>query len=265
MEGEGLGNQLFIYAAGLTVKHKHNLPICIIKGKNNPHSNRNYRNLFNATKLNNSSRNSLNIIKPRYFTNAWNIPATYNSKKNIKLPGNLYQNYKSIQHIIPTMKTILLNNEFNKKSHYMEYKNLIESPLNTAFMHVRRGDKVKSGHVNNANYFQNGLKILDEQSNIKTIYIFSNDMHWCKENHASWKKVTTKPIIYYDNSDELIILYMMMNCLGGAILSDSTFGMWGAILGPDTNNDSKIVYNSRPQDYIGKVNPIQFPDRWVGL
>jgi hypothetical protein len=265
MEGEGLGNQLFIYAAGLTVKHKHNLPICIIKGKNNPHSNRNYRNLFNATKLNNSSRNSLNIIKPRYFTNAWNIPATYNSKKNIKLPGNLYQNYKSIQHIIPTMKTILLNNEFNKKSHYMEYKNLIESPLNTAFMHVRRGDKVKSGHVNNANYFQNGLKILDEQSNIKTIYIFSNDIHWCEKNDANWKKVTTKPIIYYDNSDELIILYMMMNCLGGAILSDSTFGMWGAILGPDTNNDSKIVYNSRPQDYIGKVNPIEFPDRWVGL
>jgi hypothetical protein len=156
-------------------------------------------------------------------------------------------------------------NEFNKKPYYMEYIKPITSPLNTAFMHVRRGDKVKKGYVLNVNYFKNGLKVLNEQSNIETIYIFSNDMHWCKENHASWKNATTKLIKYYDNDDELIILYMMMNCLGGAILSDSTFGIWGAILGPDTNNNSKIVYNSRPQDYIGKVNPMQFPDRWIGL
>jgi hypothetical protein len=266
-EGEGLGNQLFIYAAGLTVKHKHNLPICIIKAKNNPHSKRNYRNLFNATKLNNSSsRNSLNIIGPRNISNGWNIPATYNDKKNIKLPDNLYQNYKSIKHVIPLMKTILLKNEFNKNPDYMKYKNLIESPLNTAFMHVRRGDKIQRGQVLDVKYFQHGLEHLNNDTNIKTIYIFSNDMHWCKEeNDANWKMVTKTPIIYYDNSDELIILYMMMNCLGGAILSDSTFGIWGAILGPDTNPNSKILYNSKPLDFIGTVNPMQFPDRWIGL
>jgi hypothetical protein len=266
MEGEGLGNQLFIYAAGLTVKHTHNLPICIIKGKNNPHSKRNYRNLFNATKLNNSSRNSVNILqKNREYTNTWAIAANYNSKKNIKLPDNLYQNYKSIHHIIPTMKNILLNNEFNKNPHYIKYKNLIVSPLNTAFMHVRRGDKILRGQQLNVEYFQRGLEYLNNNANIKTIYIFSNDLDWCKSHDADWKIKTKTPIVYYDNSDELIILYMMMNCTGGAILSNSTFGMWGAILGADTNPNSTITYNSRPQEYIGKVNPIEFPDRWIGL
>ena len=265
MEGEGLGNQLFIYAAGLTVKHKHKLPICIIKAKNNPHSNKNYRNLFHATKLN-TTRNSVNILgKNRGYTNAWNILSNYNSNKNIKLPDNLYQNYKSIHHIIPTMKNILLDNEFNKNPRYIEYKKLIESPLNTAFMHVRRGDKILRGQELDVKYFQRGLEHLNKNANIKTIYIFSNDLDWCKKHDADWKTTTAKPIIYYDNSDELIILYMMMNCLGGAILSNSTFGMWGAMLGADTNPNSTIAYNSRPQEYIGKINPIQFPDRWIGL
>ena len=263
MEGEGLGNQLFIYAAGLTVKDKHNLPICIIKAKNNPHSKRNYRNLFKATKLNNS-RNSINILRKRQYTNQWNIPNTYNFKKNIKLPDNLYQNYQSVKHVIPKLKNILMENEFNKEQ-YTQYKNNIKFPLNTAFMHVRRGDKIQRGQALDVKYFQDGLNLLNSDTNINTIYVFSNDVDWCKKNETSWKEITQKPMIYYDNSDELIILYMMMNCLGGAILSNSTFGMWGAMLGADTNSKSTIAYNSKPQDFIGKVNPIQFPDRWHGL
>jgi hypothetical protein len=264
MEGEGLGNQLFIYAAGLTVKDKHNLPICIIKAKNNPHSKRNYRNLFKATKLNNS-RNSINILRnKRGYANQWTIPASYNLNKNIKLPDNLYQNYQSVKHVIPKLKDILMKNEFNKE-HYIEYKNNIKHPLNTAFMHVRRGDKIQRGEHLDVKYFQNGLTHLNNDANINTIYIFSNDMAWCKKNEIAWKEATQKSIIYYDNPDELIILYMMMNCLGGALLSNSTFGMWGAMLGADTNSKSTIAYNSKPNDFMGKVNPIQFPDRWRGL
>ena len=42
----GLGNQLFIYSAGIVAKNKTGLPICILPSKGNFHSSKNYRSIF---------------------------------------------------------------------------------------------------------------------------------------------------------------------------------------------------------------------------
>jgi hypothetical protein len=176
----------------------------------------------------------------------------------------VYQSYEKIKHVIPKIKSILLKNEFNKDI-YKTYKNLIDSPT-TAFMHVRRGDKVARGEDLQTKYFINGLTELNKNNNIKTIYIFSDDIEWCKTQDSVWKSNTTNKIIeYFDNKDELIVLYAMLLCEAGALLSNSTFGMWGAMLGADSNPNSTIVYNLKPGDHPGKANPFKFPERWIGL
>jgi hypothetical protein len=242
---EGLGNQLFMYANALVEHSKKHLPLCVVKSKSNPHTKRNYRNILNGKKLNATNKTNKNTIV---------ISQNY----------RVYQNYNKIKDIIPKLKSILLKNEFNKDS-YKEYRNLINSPT-TAFMHVRRGDKLNRSQDLQPSYFTKGLIELSKNNNIKTIYIFSDDIEWCKNNDSLWKStVTDKNIKYFDNKDELIVLYVMLLCEAGALLSNSTFGMWGAMLGADMNPNSIIVYNSKPKDFPGQTNPIQFPERWIGI
>jgi len=98
---------------------------------------------------------------------------------------------------------------------------------------------------------------------IKNIFVISDDVPWCKEQKFETK--TGKPLNWIDDplkqKDELYTLYIMMLCLGGAIISASTFSSWGAILGPDQNPESMIIY---PDIWItGPSQPIEFPPRWI--
>jgi hypothetical protein len=268
-EGEGLGNQLFMYAAGLTVQKNLNLPICITTTEGNPHSRRDYRKLLNAIpadtnkntkKRINTSQNAIN--KDRYFTNGWSIQNALNSNKNIKVPENLYQNYKSIAHVIPIVKEILMKNEFNQKK-YDKFRKMIQK--GSAFMHVRRGDKISLGRILSPEYYTVALKLLSQNTTINKIYILSDDIQWCKENDSLWKGSTNIPIEYFYNKDELITLYVMSLCHAGAITSSSTFSAWGAMLGADMNPSSTIVHKNIPIDYGTRVNPFEFPERWNGI
>lgn len=269
--GEGLGNQLFNYAAGLTIQEKINLPICIVGGKGNPHSNRDYREILNVNPVNGTSDilsriKSAEDILPgeRHVTNTWNTSKIKNSgSRNIKIPETLYQNYISVKPVIPKFKEILMRKEFYKDV-YKPYKKSIKSN-ETAYMHVRRGDKVQKGHIMDYDYYTNGLKEFEKNPTIKTIYIFSNDKAWCDMHMDKWTQSVTKPLEYKDVPDELETLYMMILCEAGAILSSSTFGAWGAMLGADMNPNSTIIYIKKPAEYPNRTNPLQFPSRWVGI
>jgi hypothetical protein len=278
LEGEGLGNQLFIYAAALTIQEKIDLPICISDGTNNPHSKRNYREILNSIKVNQSLNGKLNnsiqsrinsaiqvTSKRAYILDSWIADTTTagNKIKNVKLPKDLYQNYQSVIHIVPKLKKILEKNEFNKIN-YNKYRRSIDS-FKTAFMHVRRGDKVPIGQTLNVEYYSNALKKLENNLDIKNVYIYSNDKDWCLSNMDTWKTFFTKNLEYKDISDELETLYSMMLCKSGAILSSSLFGVWGAILGADKTVNSTIIYPLNPAEYAGKTNPLSLPESWLGI
>ena len=137
---------------------------------------------------------------------------------------------------------------------YPEFK--IDSS-SSAFMHVRRGDY--GGASLRAEYYSGALALLEPNSAIQNIYIVSDGMGWCKEQ--KWD--TQKKLIYFEESDELKTMYLMSLCLAGAIISASSFSTWGAILGPDQNPESTIVY---PKDWItGPSSRIGFPERWKAI
>ena len=58
--------------------------------------------------------------------------------------------------------------------------------------------------------------------------------------------------------NELHTLYCMIKCKGGAVISNSTFSWWGAILG----ENNKVVY---PKNWYGDAKPTLFPEGWICL
>jgi len=275
IDSEGLGNQLFIYAAGLVVAKKAGLPICMINKKTNPHSKMDYRTILKGIPVEESNiqqrRNSAHKVLGHVhgivgkWTNA-NIKYNNNSK-NIKLNEQLYQNYSSVQSSIPEVKNTLIEMEFKKKEDH--YKKFNIDSKHSAFMHVRRGDYAERNWALNIDYYCEGLKKLNEANEIHTIYIVSNDTAWCKTHESVWKEYAPKKnFVFYDEVDgyklnELDTLYVMMLCTAGAIISNSTFGAWGAMLGPDMNPNSVIVYPAPWLENNGTGdNELSFPERW---
>jgi hypothetical protein len=272
---EGLGNQLYTYSAGLTVQKKVKLPICIIRGQKEAHTTESYKHLFDGVfasdigiteeRINSAKK----VLTNRKISrNAWknsNIDfSPTNAQQDIVLPSYpLYQNYASIQSVIGDLKNMLIKNEFSKDK-YKKYKDMIVSNK-SAYMHVRRGDYVSLNMSLEEDYYMAALDKLEANKDIETIYIFSDDIGWCKEHNKDWEAHTKKKIVYDETQNELEVLYMMTLCMAGAILSPSTFGSMGAYMGVNLNNSSTIVYKSLPFDGDVQNNGYQYPDRWIGI
>lgn len=105
------------------------------------------------------------------------------------------------------------------------------------FIHIRKKDYCNEDNIKiyppvKNEYYLNCIK----ESNIKTIYIFSDDIEWCIENI---KFIKNKKIIFVTETNPYICLYMMSQ-LNTAIIANSTFSWWGAWLNP--NKNKKVYY-----------------------
>lgn len=286
INGIGLGNMLFLYAAALVVKknfeeHAKNMyNICFVGSTKGFHSHIDYKHLFDATyDVPNSRVNSAkNAINTKHF-NEWskdNMKLNVPKEADIKLPQNFFQNYKSIEPAIDDMKKMLIKNEFHKPV-YHKFK---IDQKHSAFMHVRRGDYSKTGWLLGDDYYCSALKHLAKKDGINYLYVFSDDIEWCVQNDNKWKEClgSDKKIIYDTELfgtttkdaklNELETLYCMTLCEAGAVITNSTFSLWGVMLGADRNSDSMIVY---PEPWVPpwidgtKESALSFPKdgRWV--
>jgi hypothetical protein len=237
----GLGNQLFIYAGGLTLKEKHKTTLYLLpvsEGKN-IHSKKDYRYLFDdATPIeydNERMKSVRQVGIQRDFFGPWNEIPTDEST-TIYIHDHWFQDFPSIRGVIPQVKQELTDHLSE------EYKDVVIDKPSSAFIHVRRGDYTKEANgafALNMDYYESALSELNKVDAIKTIYIFSDDIKWCKEQ--KWD--TPKRIQYIDEPDELKTLYMMSQCEGGAVIANSTFSSWGAFLGPYTSS-APVIYPS---------------------
>ena len=283
LDHEGLGNQLFIYAAGIVASKKTGLPICLIKSRKNPHSRNAYKNLFkdstnvqifdNDADVADRTRAAQTILHltSGKATAKWsnkNIRYSNNTKKtNARMPFRLFQNYSAVEGVIDEVKRRLINREF-RKSKYDALRKGTDSET-SAFVHVRRGDYVGTGWDLDEDYYKRALDILEAESGkknteIKTLWIISTDRKWCE---SVWGKETDS-LKYFESKNELEALYKMMLCEAGGVLSASTFSSWGAMMGPDRAVNSTIVYplNWLTHDNDGD-NPLNFPggEKWIGI
>jgi hypothetical protein len=261
---DGLGNQLFVYAAALVAKKKLNMPLCMLPAKMSGHSDKNYRKLLftNATPVNNSdptTKNRMNksvgILGGIKSTHGkwFNTNIVANTSKNVMLPSTYFQNYKAIEGIVNEMREDIVG-KLSKL--YPDLKGTVDSST-SAFMHVRRGDYDKSfGQALTKDYYQNALNELAKIDRVKKIYVLSNDLEWCKQQGFTAGNGATLEM--YDEPDELKSLYLMALCERAAIISASTFSAWGAIFGAQKNSNPLIIY---PKTWFmaGNSSVLEFP------
>ena len=117
----------------------------------------------------------------------------------------------------------------------------IKRENSSVYMHIRRGDYISVAANKNifeslqSEYYQKAINLIKEKCDISAIFVFSNDILWCRE-HLKFDI----PVYYVDGNDEYHgheDLYLMSQCTHN-IIANSTFSWWGAWL---NNNENKMV------------------------
>ena len=260
----GIGNQLFQYCAGLSLASSLGGELWLTPTEQNIHSGRDYRDALyiraKAIRPGSFPLQSIQIQKDiKEVFEEW-TPDTYSGYQSISLRG-YFQYLPSIESQIALVRDDL----FQRLSHLrisLRQKHQIQNPRQTCFLHVRRGDYLKLDSqvfwVQDVNYFLPAIQAIKRRvSGPRRWLVLSDDIEWCKQQ--PW--LTKHPFEIVDEKDELAGLMLMSLCEGGAVISNSTFSWWGAMLGCGATG-VPVAY---PAKWIGKENPDLFPPSWIRI
>jgi len=247
----GLGNQLFQYAAARAVAELNtNSQILIQHEKYNPHNenNQNYADIFmkdaiQVAEITDKTRNYFIFEQGGSFI-PWN---PLHIAVPVKLSG-YFQYLPAIEKVLPSLiKDFLSSLEKYRKCFTVD-------PDNSVFVHIRRGDylNLPDYHYSQQKEYYDKVFIYWKEKYGRddfTIYMVSDDIEWCRQQQWSF------PCVFYDHKDELYVLALMSLCKAGAIMANSTFSYWGAMLSGTDN----VFY---PDRWIGEKIHNLFPSEW---
>ena len=143
-----------------------------------------------------------------------------------------------------------------------KYQHLISD--SSVSLHVRRQDYLKfSGYyaILGEEYY---LSALEQFDNISNIFVFSDDVDWCKEN---FDFIKDKEIIFVEGQSDVEDMWLMSQ-IRNNIIANSTFSWWAAYL--NCNEGKKVV---RPKKWFGPKrtnnNELEtkdlFPKEWIKI
>lgn len=252
MQG-GLGNQIFQYAMGRSR--------CFITGENlvldisgfeNDHKRNFELNNYNIIAQTNKDTGFENYYKlvqnmqkyahlKLFFNKAMKIAIEkeefgFEPYKTNRYFWGYWQNDNYFKNIKEQLsKELVYNGELNEIQ-----KALIENikKQNSVAMHIRRGDYLSVENVDlfckvTKTYYLSALDYLKKELKDEiNIYIFSDDIEWCKTEYRDLKDVQFIDNTISDN--HLTDFEIMRNCRH-FIIANSTFSWWAAWLGEDEN------------------------------
>ena len=227
----GLGNQLFQYAAGLTFAQGQSL--YLYKPEFNSHSLTDYRYLFKRGIPLDLRIPSYTLELPPF--SPWD-PSDY--PRPITLNG-YFQN-------LPSLKSLPL--VIQDLREVLQISPSPTCPKGKTFIHVRRGDYLLYTDLYagvGEDYYKKAMALFPSDTEF---IVLSDDPAWCRAQ--SW--LAQCEII--DEPDELKALAIMGSC-EGAIIANSTFSWWGAII-----SAKHVVY---PSTWFSSTTPDLFPEGWI--
>lgn len=131
----------------------------------------------------------------------------------------------------------------------------------SVFVHVRRGDYLNPEFRDAfsrscpVEYYEEGISLIQKNLPDARFFVFSDDIEWVRNSiripnatYVDWNK----------GKDSYLDMYLMSNCKG-AIIANSSFSFWGAVLGEKKQNVIK------PKKWIGNEIPTIFPEEWISL
>ena len=263
----GLGNRLFMIANGFALAKFNNIKFYInkhvyTKHITNKHSTNNYNDSIFKHIVEHID------IKDNYMLEAYGYKLINTENDYFKPPPRFinssvilkgfYQNYDYFKDVQNEISTLFLKG-LETHIQLMSEKYNTE---NTAFLHIRRGDYLKPVNMELYSqpsmdyYIDNIGKLKELNKNIINIFIISNDISFVKSNDYF-----NNPLFkIIDEPDELNTLALMSLCKAGAIITNSTFGWWGAFLGAHLANNPVFVFKKWMNN---KESPGLIPDTWI--
>lgn len=259
----GLGNMLFQIAAGISFSKRLNTNLCLI----NLNSHLEYLNADDVYQP--KLKHSFEYLKLNQFKNFSQIPPITKPLRMVTYPFEYIKDlptddciingfFQSEKFIINERDEVLNNFSPSEEivSHLSKYN---FTNFKTTSIHVRRGDYLNNPDyhtVQSKEYFTEAIRLT--RYNTDKYIIFSDDIEWCKNNFIG------EEFIFIDKEKDYIELYLMSFCHNN-IISNSSFGWWGAWM---NRNTDKIVIG--PKKWFGPKDPNLtdkdiIPENWIKL
>lgn len=232
-----LGNNLFQLAACLSLANKNNTKAYYSKQEQS----------LNAFELQDISYNPTNG-QIRFSEKKFSYNEQFDS-----LPNNthLHGYFQSERYFLNCKDLIRKNFAFKehvKNNVYANgYSDIEDSSNEYTAIHIRRTDYLNIQHAHpicTKDYYINCLNEIKPKTKI---FVFSDDLNWCKENFIGEQYT-------HVNLDHHCCLYMMTK-VKNLVIANSTFSWWGAWL---NNKQDKCVY--APKQWFGNTLPYRSAD-----
>lgn len=282
----GLGNQMFQYALGRSLAIKRNVPLKLdaswFENIENVNTNREYelKNYPIAAQIVDTSKMKIGeeYASPRrlpfrgFFAknplSVYSEPSAAFHKEVLQLPDNSYLvGYWQNENYFKEIRQTILLKEFkpNKLSTYSQKTAEQIKKQPSVSLHIRRGDYANNPQTNKFHgltpvaYYTKALGYIQNKCPDLQIFVFSDDISWCKANLPFTKEATfvngNKP----ERSCE--DMYLMKLC-DHNIIANSSFSWWGAWL---NENPHKIVVAPKTwfQDRKANQKADIVPRDWV--
>lgn len=139
-----------------------------------------------------------------------------------------------------------------------KYGKLLIPENHVVSVNVRRGDYLKLPHLHPTCSLSYYKKAMDMMGKDKKFLIMSDDIEWCKRSFIG------DNFFFSDNESPIVDLYLATFCESN-IISNSTFGWWGAWLNP--NPDKKVICPSKwfGIGYKDKDESDLIPESWMQI
>lgn len=286
----GLGNQMFQYAAGLSLAQNKKTELLVdesylIAETNNQYTKRNLElqcfnidikvasdkdiKRFNITRSNKYIR-GLQRNFPFLFSNLYAAESGmayqkefFNFPKNTYLDG-FWQSEKYLKNIESILeKKFIPKEKLNTEN--SDWLNKITNSESVS-LHIRRGDYVinknsQEHHGNlNFSYYNDALDIIKSKHSNIEVFVFSDDLNWCKENlnleyKTHFVDANQKSNFHFD-------MYLMSHC-NHNIIANSSFSWWGAWL---NKNPEKIIIAPKKWFADESINTTDLiPAKWIRI
>lgn len=249
----GLGNQMFCVAASIGLANKLQTQ-AFFPDLNLKHYQYYRDTIFHKLSSEDKKKQIVNSYKEQPYTSTRYHPLPL--KDNMKISG-FFQSYKYFNFCSDQIIDLFEVPEFIDQKIINNYSMYLES--NVVSIHVRRTDYLKfSNHyeVLEASYYQRALNNFPDA---EIIFIFSDDIEWCKQNLPSFGKFS----VYIEGQTDVEDLWLMTKTSGN-VIANSTFSWWGAYLNknkPTIIAPSKWFGTNRTDDNALEIKDL-YPENW---
>ena len=172
-----------------------------------------------------------------------------------------WQSYKYFESIADTIRK-----DFTLKDSLPEHIQLLERTIhnqNAICVHIRRGDYVGNSfhEVVFKEYYDQAIVVLQEKTSIEHIYVFSDDIAWCRDNIVFPYAVTFVGDEYAGEKASGHLA--LMRACSHFIIPNSSFSWWAAWL---SERKDKVVIAPKKWFTRGTIDTTDLiPDTWIRL